>query len=65
MIDINKQYQTRDGRKVEIISTSGRKIYSVIGYIGTSINLSVWMPNGKAFFTCVEDHNLDLIEIEE
>ena len=33
MIDINKQYRTRDGREVRIYATDGRGIYPVHGAV--------------------------------
>ena len=38
IIDFSKPVQTKDGRKVEIISTNGRGVYPVVGYVGDNIH---------------------------
>lgn len=49
---------TRDGRKVEIITTRGREPWPIAGYIGESSDLQVWHENGA--FICA-GHPADLI----
>jgi hypothetical protein len=41
MIDINKQYRTRDGREVRIYATDGRGIYPVHGAVKVE---DEWIP---------------------
>ncbi len=63
MIDITKKYRTRKGDLVEILSTSGRGCWPVIGYIGGGTDLRCWMPDGS--LRTEGDHYEDLIEIKE
>ena len=41
-IDINKKYQTRDGRPVELISNRGRTDYNIAGYIDDQQYITFW-----------------------
>ena len=45
---------TRDGRKVEIISTKGREPQPVIGYIGKEPTLQSWNIDGRYFLDALE-----------
>ena len=63
MISMNKRYQTRDGRPVELLTTSARdsRKWPVMGYVGDWKNVTFWSPEG------IHDvnggrSNLDLIE---
>lgn len=65
MIDIRKTYKTRDGRPVEIVTTSARDSpkWPVMGYIGDHVNFTFWSPKG------IHDvngrrSNLDLVEVK-
>ena len=49
MIDVNKKYRTRDGRPVELITTSARGAWPVIGYIGDSEGLRRWSHDGTNY----------------
>jgi len=51
---------TRDGRKVEIISTKGREPFPVVGYVGTSGHLEMWTPEGSSL-TDGDKRDSDLI----
>ena len=46
MIDINKKYQTRGGRPVELLTTNARGERPVVGYIGDWDNLIRWSLDG-------------------
>jgi hypothetical protein len=65
VIDITKKYQTRDGRPVEILSTNGRRGWSVIGYIGDNPTVRTWTSEGRIDVTPWTRHDEDLIEIKE
>ena len=63
MIDINKQYRTRDGREVRIYATDGGGYWPVHGAI--QLSCSGWVPtswdnDGNAFNSGVRD---SLIEV--
>lgn len=47
-IDINKKYRTVTGLDVELITTSGRGVHPVLGYIGKSDTLSEWHSYGSS-----------------
>ena len=51
MIDINKQYRTRDGREVRIYATDGRGEFQIHGAIKTDIgwSCSEWKLNGQSY----------------
>ena len=51
---------TRDGQKVEIISTKGREPFPVVGYVGTSGHLEMWTPEGSSL-TDGDKRDSDLI----
>ena len=62
MISLDKEYRTRDGRKVRLLCVDGPDdIYPVIGFVERSIGTYEWCSDGM----CCESHNtgpLDLIE---
>jgi hypothetical protein len=66
MIDIKKQYKTRDGREVRIYATDGEDDYPVHGAV-KPINgkwfPSLWTPSGRACNPII-DSKLDLIEVK-
>lgn len=53
--------KTKDGRKVEIISTVGRGTFPVVGYIGDNNSYCYWTLDGKSSF---EDPRFDLVGYE-
>ena len=65
MIDMLKQYRTRDGREVRIYATDGKDNYPVHGAIKDADGkwvLNCWMLDGAAV-NSVNDNFLDLIEV--
>ena len=52
---------TRDGRKVEIISTKGRPPQPVVGYIDYGALPSIWGAYGNYFQHDAREHGIDLI----
>ena len=65
MIDINKQYRTRDGREVRIYATDGGGRNSVHGSIKEEDGwiFQVWPKSGRYFEDDDEDYRIDLIEV--
>ena len=63
MIDINKKYQTRDGRPVELLTTNARGAWPVVGYIGDGDQVSRWAIDG-AFCGTSPIRTLDLVEVK-
>ena len=65
MIDINKKYQTRDGREVRIYATDGGGRNPVHGSIKEEDGwiFQVWPKNGRYFEDDDEDYRIDLIEV--
>ena len=63
MIDINKKYQTRDGREVRIYATDGGSRNPVHGSIKEEDGwiLQVWPKSGR--YDDDEDYRIDLIEV--
>lgn len=51
---------TRDGRKVEIITTKGRGTHPVVGYVGKEVFPKTWPANGKFFGHSPSDYDLIL-----
>jgi hypothetical protein len=47
MIDITKPIRTKSGEPVEIISDSGRKPFTLVGYAGVRRTTTVWHADGK------------------
>jgi hypothetical protein len=63
MIDINKKYQTRDGREVRIYATDGNKgeeIHGAFKNLNGKWCSSMWEYNGRNAYKCSE---ADLIEV--
>jgi len=64
MIDINKKYQTRDGREVRIYATDGgvptRSIHGAVNCAGKWY-IQSWSSDGKVRLTA--NDQVDLIEI--
>ena len=65
MIDINKQYRTRDGREVRIYATDGGGRNPVHGSIKEEDGwiFQVWPKSGRYFEDDDEDYRIDLIEV--
>lgn len=69
MIDINKQYRTRNGREVRIYATAGSDPHSVYGaflydYDG-EWDFTGWKPDGKVFCNGKDaSRSIDLIEVK-
>ena len=65
MIDINKQYRTRDGREVRIYATDGGGPQPVHGAI-SGLNFwstANWSKNGSYTVVYGQEHDNDLIEV--
>lgn len=52
MIDYTKPVQTVSGEPVEIVTTTGRGKYPVIGYIDDSTQIRMWHANGASSSGC-------------
>ena len=52
---------TRDGRKVEIITTKGRSPLPVVGYIDYGALPSIWGAYGNYFQHDAREHGINLI----
>lgn len=63
MITMGKKYRTRDGRPVELLTTSGRGKWPVMGYIGDSDHPSRWDIDGMNIL-CNSTKVLDLVEVK-
>ncbi len=66
MIDIIKQYRTRDGREVRIYATDGEDRYPIHGAVKTKNgdwSLMFWTSTGKAYNSAI-DSIYDLIEVK-
>ena len=62
MISLDKEYRTRDGRKVRLLCVDGPdEIYPVIGFVENSIGTYEWCSDGKVCESQVADQ-YDLIE---
>ncbi|CAB4124863.1 hypothetical protein UFOVP62_38 [uncultured Caudovirales phage] len=67
MIDINKQYRTRDGREVRIYATDGGLEHCMTH--GAAKNKSgyweaaSWYTAHGGYYDCGVDHHYDLIEV--
>ena len=61
MLDFSN-VQTRDGRKVSIISTSGWGEYPILGYIGVNHAIQQWTTSGH-YLTACKCANEDLVPI--
>jgi len=76
MIDINKQYRTRDGHEVRIYATDGMGLYPVHGAISVSQehrdswsghmfkgwSLECWLSNGQHYQA---NKDFDLVEVKK
>ena len=51
MIEMGKEYKTRDGREVVILATNGRGLYSVVGQVsdGDDWAHENWTADGASF----------------
>lgn len=58
VLDFNKPLKTRGGQDVEIISTTGRGAFPIIGYRGNNTGISTWDSKGRFSFV---QNNFDLI----
>jgi hypothetical protein len=65
MIDINKQYRTRDGREVRIYATDGRAMYPIHGAIlqQHGWQQSCWAVDGLHSISSSGNHSGDIIEV--
>ena len=66
MIDIKKQYRTRDGREVRIYATDGSGRNPVHGSIKEEDGwiYNVWPKSGRYSEDDDEEHRIDLVEIK-
>lgn len=64
MIDLNKQYQTRDGFDVRIIATDAKGRYPIVGLVDMDNTeyARKWTEDGKADFRSYVKTNYDLVE---
>ena len=65
MIDINKQYRTRDGREVRIYATDGGGPCPIHGAI-SGLNFwstANWSKNGSYTVVYGQEHDNDIIEV--
>ena len=63
MIKLNGNYETRDGRSVEVVSVSGRKSRPVLAYIGDKESLVyAFKKDGRRLVG--RDSNYDLFEVD-
>lgn len=65
MIDIDKKYQTRDGRKVRLISNNGSTEYPIIGLLENSMVVECWTAEGRIFSGSSMNRNKDLLPVLE
>ena len=65
MIDIKKQYRTRDGREVRIYATDGGGRNPIHGSVKDEDGwiFQVWPKSGRYFEDDDEDYRIDLIEV--
>ena len=63
MIEMGKQYQTRDGRPVRILCVDGNGLFSVIGIINKEEYPTTWPKTGGFFLNGVGESQLDLIPV--
>lgn len=62
-ISMDKKYQTRDGRPVTLVTTSGPHPWEVVGYVGDLALPDAWSASGK-FYESSESID-DLVEVVE
>lgn len=65
MIDIDKKYQTRDGRAVRLISNNGTPEYPIIGVIYGADTPSSWTVDGCALRGSSLMRNSDLVPVPD
>jgi hypothetical protein len=69
VIDINKQYRTRDGREVRIYATDGGDLFEDRTIHGAVLSRNNWVfavwnaMNGKCYASAKEESGIDLIEV--
>lgn len=63
MIDIDKKYQTRDGRAVRLISNNGTREHPIVGVIEGRPRVSSWSATGSLL--TFGRHNYDLVLVPE
>ena len=66
MIDITKQYATRDGRTVRLLCDDGpTPNFPIAGFMGTDLYTTNWTINGTWFIELIDGRNdsRDLVEI--
>lgn len=63
VLDLSKPVQTRDGRRVTLLSTAGRGDYPIVGYIDGSSDIRTWCHVGT-FFSGAK-RACDLINVAE
>ena len=61
--DPTKPVQTRDGRKVELITTKGREPWVLVGYIDDGAQVVEWLKDGRRIQS--QDIGMDLINVPE
>ena len=61
--DPTKPVQTRDGRKVELITTKGREPWVLVGYIDDGTQVVEWLKDGSRMQS--HDIGIDLINVPE
>lgn len=59
-IDITKEYTTRDGREVRLISDEGKGDYPIVGFI-EEYSIMEWATNGKIIMNSKSGYPRDLI----
>lgn len=63
MISMNKKYQTRDGRPVELLTTSARGEWPVVGHIGGENQVILWTIDGVCSYSHSGFPAYDLVEV--
>ena len=65
MIEMGKEYRTREGHEVVILATNGRGLYSVVGQVNASGDWvhENWTADGRVFEDRGCSHR-DLIEVK-
>lgn len=64
-IDYTKPVTTRNGQKVEIITSNARcDTWKVMGYVGDSLQVDNWQLDGKYSHTA-EESEFDLVQKQE
>lgn len=64
MISLDKEYRTRDGRKVRLLCVDGPdNSYPVVGIVRGSTSTCQWMSNGWRVIS--QERSLDLVEVAD